>query len=112
MAARGRQKARTDEEIAEVIRRLVENRPQREVVDLLDIDQSAVSRALAGKRAFNLREVALIADWLGLGADEILFAQPSGFAFRCDADDARCDAAARQCRDIIRDYLAFRAVAE
>ena len=112
MSTRGQQRSRTDAEIAQVIRDLVKDRPQREVAELLDIDQSAVSRALAGKRAFNLREVALSADWTDMDAEAILFAQPSSLAFRCDAGDARCDAAARQCRDIVRDLLAFRAVAE
>lgn len=112
MSTRGRERARTDAEIAEVIRDLVDNRPQREIAELLDVDQSAVSRALSGKRAFNLGEVALIADWMGMDADRILFAQPSGFAFRCDAGDVRCDAAALQCREIVRDLLAFRVVAE
>lgn len=112
MPARGSQRTRTDAEIAEMIRTLVNGRPQKEIAELLDVDQSAVSRALAGKRAFNLQEVALIADWLDVPADEILFADPVGVAFRCDDADARCDLAANQCRDIVRDLLAFRAVAE
>ncbi len=112
MSTRGLQRARTDAEIAEVIRTLVKDRPQREMAALLDVDQSAVSRALAGKRAFNLQEVALIANWMDMPADEILFAQGGGVAFRCDGADARCDVAARQCRDIVKDLLAFRAVAE
>lgn len=111
MATGGPERARTDAEVAEAIRGLVDDRPQRELAELLGIDQSAISRALSGKRAFNLREVALIADWAGTDTDDILFAQPNGFAFRCDSGDSQCDAAARKCRDIVRDLFAFRAVA-
>lgn len=112
MSVRDAHRARTDAEIAEVIRTLLTGRPQKEIAALLDVDQSAVSRALAGKRAFNLQEVAQIAEWTGKPADEILFAQPGGVAFRCEGADAACDVAAQQCRDIVRDLLAFRAVAE
>jgi len=112
MSARGAHRARTDAEIAEVIRTLFTGRPQKEVAARLDVDQSAVSRALAGKRAFNLQEVAQIADWAGMPADELLFAQPGGVAFRCEGADAQCEVAAQQCRDVVKDLLAFRAVAE
>jgi transcriptional regulator with XRE-family HTH domain len=112
MSAGGRQRARTDAEIAEVIRGLAEGRPQRELADLLGIDQSGISRALSGRRAFNLREVALIADWSGKQPEDILFSEPSAFAFRCSEDISDCDATMRQCRTVVQDYLAFRTVAE
>lgn len=111
MSAGGRQRARSDAEIAEVIRGIAEGYPQKELADLLGVDQSVVSRALAGKRAFNLREVALIADWSGREPEDILFSEPSAFAFRCDGDAGDCDDAIRQCRAVVQDFLAFRTVA-
>ena len=112
MPERERQRSRSDEEVAEVIRGIVEGRPQRELAELLGIDQSGVSRALAGKRAFNLREIALIAAWSGREPEDILFKEPSAFAFRCDGETADCDAAVQRCRAVVQDFLAFRAVAE
>jgi transcriptional regulator with XRE-family HTH domain len=98
--------------VAEVVRGIVAGRPQRELADLLGIDQSGVSRALAGKRAFNLREITLIAAWSGREPEDILFTEPSAFAFRCEDEAADCDAAAQRCRAVVQDFLAFRAVAE
>ena len=104
--------AGTNAEIADVVRKLVEGQSQRELADMLGADQSAVSRALNGKRAFNLREVALIADWSGKEPEDILFSEPSAFAFQCDGHDGNCDAAIKQCRAVVQDYFAFRTVAE
>jgi transcriptional regulator with XRE-family HTH domain len=98
--------------VAEVVRGIVAGRPQRELADLLGIDQSGVSRALAGKRAFNLREITLIAAWSGREPEDILFTEPSAFAFRCEDEAADCDAAAQRFRAVVQDFLAFRAVAE
>jgi transcriptional regulator with XRE-family HTH domain len=110
MSTRGRERARTDAEVAETIRELTRSYSQKELADLLSLDASAVSRALAGKRVFNLREVALIADWLGVDADSILFARESALAWRCESGDGDQDAACR-CREAVKDFLAFRAVA-
>jgi transcriptional regulator with XRE-family HTH domain len=110
MPTRGRDRARTDAQIAETIRELTEDYSQKDLADLLGVDPSAVSRALAGKRAFNLREVALIADWIGVDADSILFSRESMLAWRCDAGDV-CEDAAHRCREAVKDFLAFRTVA-
>jgi transcriptional regulator with XRE-family HTH domain len=110
MSTRGRDRPRTDVEIAETIRVRTAEYPQKELAELLDVDPSAISRAFAGKRAFNLREVALIADWLGIDADEILFAREGALAWRCEASQATQEDAARRCREALRDYLAFRTV--
>ena len=83
------QRSRSDAEVAEVIRGIVAGLPQRELADLSGIDQSGVSRALAGKRAFNLREITLIAAWSGREPEDILFAEPSAFAFRCERRSRR-----------------------
>jgi len=110
MSTRGRERARTDAELAEAIRDLTADYSQRELADLLGIDPSAVSRALAGKRAFNLREVALIADWLGVDADDLLFSREGALAWRCEAGEVDQEQAARLCREVLKDYLAFRTV--
>lgn len=112
MSSRGHGRARTDQKVSETVREMLSDRPQKELAELLDLDQSAVSRALAGKRAFNLREITLIADWMGVDPEEILFTRPSAFAFRCDADSDVCDVAAQKCRSIVQDFLAFRTAAE
>lgn len=112
MSAAGRQRSRSDAEVAEVVRGIVDGRPQRELAELLGIDQSRVSRALAGKRAFNLREITLIAVWSGREPEDILFTEPSGFAFRCEDEAVDCCGAVERCRAVVRDFLAFRAVAE
>ncbi len=112
MSGRGHGGARTDQKVSETVREMLGDRPQKELAELLGLDPSAVSRALAGKRAFNLREITLIADWVGVEPEEILFTRPSAFAFRCDADAGVCDVASRKCRSIVQDFLAFRAVAE
>jgi len=110
MSTRGRERARSDAEVSEAVRDLTEGYSQKELAELLGLDPSAVSRALAGKRAFNLREIALIADWLGVDADDILFARASALAWRCESPESS-DAAACRCREAVKDFLAFRAVA-
>lgn len=111
MSTSVQERARTDAEVAQKIRELTEDYSQKDLAKLLGLDASAVSRALAGKRAFNLREVALIAEWLGVDADDILFSETRGFAWRCDTARGDEDAACR-CREVVKDFLAFRTVAE
>ena len=110
MSTRGRDRVRADIEIAEAIRERTAEFSQKELAALLDVDPSAISRAFAGKRAFNFREVALVAGLLGIDADEILFAREGALAWRRETgQDAQQDAACR-CREALNDYLAFRTV--
>ena len=109
MATRGQERARSDAEVSRTISNLTEGYTQKELSEVLGLHPSAVSRALAGKRAFNLREVALLADWLGIDADDIIFARESALAWRCDSGQSGEDAACL-CREVVKDFLAFRAV--
>lgn len=102
---------RTTADLAATIRELLGERPQRELADVLGLDASAVSRALAGKRALSLGEVVDIADYLGVEPSYLLFDDDAVFALRADQSTALTRDAERRCLRIIDDVLAFRTVA-
>jgi len=104
--------ARTAAEMAAKVRELMEGHSQRELAQVLGVDASAISRALAGKRTLNLTEVVRVADYLGVEPECILFQDEPVFALRADADDEKVRAAESQCTQIIRDFSAFRTVAK
>ena len=103
---------RTTTDLAATVRELLGDRPQRELAELLGLDASAVSRALAGKRALNLAEVVDIADYLGVEASHLLFKDEAVFALRAGEGTALSHEAERRCLQIINDVLAFRTVAK
>lgn len=102
----------TTTELAATVRELLGDRPQRELAELLGLDASAVSRALAGKRALNLAEVVDIADYLGVEASHLLFKDEAVFALRAGEGTGLSHEAERRCLQIINDVLAFRTVAK
>lgn len=102
---------RTTADLAATIRELLGERPQRELADLLGLDASAISRALAGKRALNLVEIVDIADYLGVEPSHLLFDDEAVFALRADEGSALTRDAERRCLRVIDDVLAFRTVA-
>jgi len=103
---------RTTADLAATVRELLGDRPQRELAELLGLDASAVSRALAGKRALSLGEVVDIADHLGVEPSHLLFKDEAIFALRAGEDTALSHEAERRCLQIINDVLAFRTVAK
>ena len=103
---------RTTTDLAATVRELLGDRPQRELAQLLGLDASAVSRALAGKRALNLAEVVDIADYLGVEPSHLLFTDEAVFALRAGEVTALSPEAERRCLQIINDVLAFRTVAK
>lgn len=107
-----RESVRSDEEISACVREHMKGRSQRELAELLGVGASGVSRALAGKRSFNLQEIALIADWLGIESDDLLFREPGMLTLRGDDAAGEVDEATTVCRAIIGDFFAFRAAAE
>ena len=110
MSSGSRTRARTDVEISQIIAELTASHQQKELAKLLGVDPSAISRARSGKRSFNLREVSMIADWLGIDPDEILFVQQEALAWRSEGG-AGGEEASRTCREAVKDFLAFRTVA-
>jgi Zn-dependent peptidase ImmA (M78 family)/transcriptional regulator with XRE-family HTH domain len=72
--------ATTNHEIGARVKSLLEDHgvPRHEVSELLDIDPSGLSRALNGERMFKAREIALIAERLGISTSVILEGAPSG----------------------------------
>ena len=103
---------RTTADLATTVRELLGNRPQRELAELLGLDASAVSRALAGKRALGLGEIVDIADYLGVEPSHLLFKDEAIFALRAGEGTALSHEAERRCLQIINDVLAFRTVAK
>ena len=103
---------RTTTDLATTVRELLGDRPQRELAELLGLDASAVSRALAGKRALNLAEVVDIADYLGVEPSHLLFTDEAVFALRAGEGAALSPEAERCCLQIMSDVLAFRTVAK
>jgi len=103
---------RTTADLATTVRELLGNRPQRELAELLGLDASAVSRALAGKRALGLGEIVDIADYLGVEPSHLLFRDEAIFALRAGEGTALSHEAERRCLQIINDVLAFRTVAK
>ena len=103
---------RTTTELAATVRELLGDRPQRELAELLGLDASAVSRALAGKRALNLAEVVDIADYLGVEPSRLLFNDEAVFALRAGEGAALPPETERRCLQIMSDVLAFRTVAK
>lgn len=61
--------------IGERVRELrkTRGRSQEELAELLGLNKSAVSRVESGQRGLAVQELALIAPFLGVSVDEILF---------------------------------------
>ncbi len=83
------------DEIVARIKDLLEERgdSQSDLARVLDIDESAVSRLMAGNRGLAAGELAALCDHYGVPSDTILFGTPPkmvGALLRADADaDAR-----------------------
>lgn len=79
------------QEIVARIKGLLEERgdSQSDLARVLDIDESAVSRLMAGNRGLAAAELAALCDHYGVRSDTILFGAPQemvGALLRSDAD--------------------------
>lgn len=104
-------KIRSDSDVGKRVVALLGSRSQRELADAIGMQRSVLSRALAGERAFNMSEIVDIADYLGVGAEELLFDEQPAFALRGGADDEGSREAVARCSRLIDAMLQLEAVA-
>ena len=104
-------KIRSDSDVGKRVSELLGSRSQRELADAIGLQPSVLSRALAGERAFNMSEIVDIADYLGVGVEELLFDEQPAFALRGGADDESSRVAVSQCSRLIDAMLQLEAVA-
>lgn len=103
-------KIRSDAEIGKRIFEALGSRPQRELADAVALQPSVLSRALAGERAFNMSEIADIADYLGVRVEDVLFEEQPVFAMRGGADDEIARETVARCSNLIDAMLQIEAV--
>jgi transcriptional regulator with XRE-family HTH domain len=103
-------KVRSDAEVGARINALLGDRSQREVAGAVGMQQSVLSRALSGERAFNMSELVDIADYLGVPIEELLFDEQPAFVKRGSADDEATTAAIQRCSRLIDGMLQIEAV--
>jgi transcriptional regulator with XRE-family HTH domain len=103
-------------EIAARIRALLEERgdKQAELARVLDIDESAVSKLLSGRRGLAAAELAALCEHYGVRSDVILFGAEEemvGAILRAD-EDATAAAVIAQIEGAFADYRYVRALVE
>ena len=103
-------KVRADIEVGKRILEALGSRSQRELADAVALQPSVLSRALAGERAFNMSEIADIADYLGVRVEDLLFDEQPAFAMRGGADDEVARETVARCSDLIDAMLQIEAV--
>jgi transcriptional regulator with XRE-family HTH domain len=84
---------------------------QRELAAAIGLDQSAVARIETGQRRVDAAEAVAIADYLGVGVDEIIAPRPAAVALRAEAGDDELAEAVSQFRNVIDDFFAFERAA-
>jgi transcriptional regulator with XRE-family HTH domain len=111
--AKGRMMAyRSDEEIAARALELLGDRKQAELAAFVGMSESALSKALHGRRRFSVTELAAMAEFLHVEPLELLVKEEeTEFVFRADADRAALDEAADSCRQLIEGYLVVESLA-
>lgn len=103
-------KIRSDVEVGRRILEALGSRSQRELADAVALQPSVLSRALAGERAFNMSEIADIADYLGVRVEDLLFDEQPTFAMRGAADDAVARQTMSRCSGLIDAMLQIEVV--
>jgi hypothetical protein len=101
-------KVRADIEVGKRILEALGSRSQRELADAVALQPSVLSRA--GERAFNMSEIADIADYLGVRVEDLLFDEQPAFAMRGGADDEVARETVARCSDLIDAMLQIEAV--
>jgi transcriptional regulator with XRE-family HTH domain len=77
-------------------------RSQEELAELLGLNKSAISRVESGQRGLAVQELALIAPFLGVSVDEILFGEAQDtLLLRGDGDATEAAAYAER---VIKDF--------
>jgi hypothetical protein len=103
-------KVRSDTEVGARVSGLLGERPQRELAEAVAMQPSALSRALAGERAFNMSELVDIADYLGVRVEDLLFDEQAVFVKRGASGDAGTQDAVDRCSRLIDAMLQIEAV--
>ena len=105
-------KIRSDADVGRRVLGLLGPRPQAELAQAIDMQPSALSRAINGERAFNMSELVDIADYLGVGVEELLFEEELVFVKRAAADDAATETAVSRCSRLVDAMLRLEAVGQ
>jgi transcriptional regulator with XRE-family HTH domain len=102
----------TDGEIAARVLELLGDRKQADLAAFVGLSESALSKALHGRRRFSVSELAAVAEFLGVEPLELLVkAEDAEFVFRADADRATLGEAADSCWQLIDGYLLVESLA-
>lgn len=84
---------------------------QRELGEILGVDQSAVARLEAGERRMGVGEMVAACDYLAIPVDQLLEGDRPKVAFRAATEGADEAEARRVFRGLIDDFFAFEAAA-
>jgi hypothetical protein len=102
---------RTDSEIGEQIRGLLGSRTQKSLANSVDMDPTALNKAIAGTRALSGTEIVLIARELRVTPMQLLAKEEEPvFAMRAGGDDKSISAAIEECSALIEGYLRLEAL--
>jgi transcriptional regulator with XRE-family HTH domain len=97
---------RSDPEIAARTLALLGERKQAELAVFVGMSETALSKALHGRRRFTVSELGAIAEFVGVDPLELLIKKDEKeFVFRADADQVTLGEAAESCRQLIDAYL-------
>ena len=102
---------RTDKEIGEQILARLGSRTQKELAEEVDMDPTALNKAIAGKRTLSGTELVLIARELEVAPQDLLLEEESpAFAMRSTGDKARNEIVEKECTALIDGYLRLEAL--
>lgn len=103
---------RTTEQMLGEIVRLREERgvSQAQLGEVLDVDQSTVSKLESGERGLAASELGLIADFLGTTVEGLVRAEEDAVVFRGDQDVPAVRRALEQADELIDNFLYLRAL--
>ena len=102
---------RTDKEIGEQIHARLGSRTQKELADAVDMDSTALNKAIAGRRTLSGTELVLVAGELGVAPQELLLQEdPPVFTMRSTDDKESSEAVGKECSALIDGYLRLEAL--
>ena len=103
---------RTDEEVVEVIRDLLGDRPQADLALATGIDPTALNKVFKGTRRIALGELVAIAEQLGVDPQAVLVDETEdAVVFRADTDTQALNDVKARFSQVIDNYLLLETLA-
>lgn len=102
---------RTDKEIGDQILALLGSRTQKDLAGAIEMDPTALNKAIAGRRTLSGTELVLVARELNVSPQALLMEEEAPvFAMRATGDEADMRAVMEQCSSLIDGYLRLEAL--